>query len=446
MHSPPLRIALIYLVFSALWIIFSDQMLVMLVTDTQHLAEWQTIKGMAFILVTAGLIYLLLQRELATTQYAHAALQLQEKRLRKITDTISVAVFIHHGGRLRYVNPQAVAYSGYSEAALLNMDLWDLVHPDYRTMVMDRSQARLYDPGGRARYELKIITRPGEERWLEITADTIDFEGVPSGLATAYDITERKRAEAALRQVNEELEARVAHRTADLQVTNQELEAFSYSVSHDLRAPLRAIQGFTQALLEDNADQLDASGQDFAERIHAAANRLDGLIQDLLSYSRLSRGEIRLKPVSLDSVLAEAIAQHETEIADTAAKIDLASPLPEVIGHHATLVQVISNLLSNALKFVPPGVAPQLRIWVEGRPDSIKLFIADNGIGIDPAHQQRIFHVFERLHGSETYPGTGIGLAIVNKGVMRLGGEVGVTSALGQGSQFWITIPTKGRQ
>jgi PAS domain S-box-containing protein len=446
MKSPPLRIALIYLIFSVVWILLSDRLLLMLVTDTQHLADWQTLKGIVFVLITAGLIFWLLQRELAATHHANAVLQLQEERLLKITDTISVAVFIHRGGRLRYVNPQAIEYSGYSEAALLNMDLWDLVHPDYRALVMDRSQARLYDPGGRARYELKIITRPGEERWLEITADTIDFEGMPAGLATAYDITERKRADAALRQLNEELEARVAHRTADLQATNQELEAFSYSVSHDLRAPLRAIQGFTQALLEDNADQLDASGRDFAERIHAAANRLDGLIQDLLAYSRLSRGEIRLKPVKLDSVLAEALAQHDTEITGTAADIDVASPLPEVIGHHATLVQIMSNLLSNALKFVPPGIAPQIRIWAESSADSVKLCIADNGIGIDPAHQQRIFQVFERLHGIETYPGTGIGLAIVNKGVMRLGGEVGVTSTLGKGSCFWITLPINGRQ
>ncbi len=446
MISPPARIALIYLVFSAVWVFFSDRLLLMLVTDIQHLAEWQTIKGMAFVLITAGLIFWLLRHELAATQRANAVLQLQEKCMRRITDTISVAVFIHHGGRLRYVNPQAIAYSGYSEAALLTMDLWDLVHPDYRAMVMDRSQARLYDPGGRARYELKIITQSGVERWLEITADTIDFEGIPAGLATAYDITERKRAEAALRLLNQELEQRVAHRTADLQATNRELEAFSYSVSHDLRAPLRAIQGFTQALLEDHAPQLDASGQDFAQRIHAAADRLDGLIQDLLSYSRLSRGEIRLKPVNLNTVLADAIAQHETEIADTAAKIDVTSPLPEVIGHYATLVQMVANLLSNALKFVAPGVTPQIRIWAEAHTDSVKLFIADNGIGIDPAHQQRIFHVFERLHGIETYPGTGIGLAIVNKGVMRLGGEVGVTSALGQGSQFWITLPTKRRQ
>jgi signal transduction histidine kinase len=106
----------------------------------------------------------------------------------------------------------------------------------------------------------------------------------------------------------------------------------------------------------------------------------------------------------------------------------------------------MSNLLSNALKFVPPGIAPQIRIWAESSADSVKLCIADNGIGIDPAHQQRIFQVFERLHGIETYPGTGIGLAIVNKGVMRLGGEVGVTSTLGKGSCFWITLPINGRQ
>jgi signal transduction histidine kinase len=255
------------------------------------------------------------------------------------------------------------------------------------------------------------------------------------------------------------LEQRVAERTAALQEANTELEAFTYSVSHDLRAPLRAMQGFAQALLEDYPDRLDALGQDYAQRIVSAASRMDTLINELLAYSRLSRTELRLQPLSLTTAVEEALAQAEAEIQEKHALVRVEEPLLDVIGHRITLVQVVANLLANAIKFVAPGIQPQVRIWTEevsragGERDNyelqimnyelpkVRLWIGDNGIGIAPEHQQRIFRVFERLHGVDSYPGTGIGLAIARKGVERMGGRVGVESQPGQGSRFWIELP-----
>jgi PAS domain S-box-containing protein len=237
-----------------------------------------------------------------------------------------------------------------------------------------------------------------------------------------------------------QLEQRVAERTADLEATNQELEAFSYSVSHDLRAPLRAMQGFAQALEEDYGEKLGPTGRDYVQRIVAAAQRMDALIQDLLAYSQLTRAEMQLKPVSLAAAIKEALAQLNGEIKQSGAQIMVAPHLPEAIGHLPTLVQIISNLLGNAIKFVPSGTIPNVNVWAEERDGRVRLWVEDNGIGISPEHQARIFRVFERLHGVETYPGTGIGLAIVHKGAERMNGEAGVEAKVGKGSRFWVEL------
>jgi len=250
------------------------------------------------------------------------------------------------------------------------------------------------------------------------------------------EIAERKRAE-------EEIE----RRAEEVGAVNKELEAFSYSVSHDLRAPLRAMQGFAQALNEDFADRLGPVAQDYTRRIVAAACRMDTLIQDLLAYSRLSRAQMLLQPLDLRSVMAQIRTHTEGEFRDREAVVEVAIPeaFPHVMAHPTTLVQVVTNLLTNAVKFVGPGVRPHVRVWAEERDEWGRLWVEDNGIGIAQEHQDRIFRVFERLHGSEMYPGTGIGLAIVAKGTERMGGRAGVESTPGKGSKFWIELPKGDR-
>ncbi len=474
MISRPLRIALLYLLLSALWIFVSYYLLQQLFVDTRLVEQLELLGGLSFVLISALVLFLLLRHEHAAVERANSTLRERERNFRMLTETIATAIFLHRGGRLCFVNPKAIAYSGYTREELLSMDLWQLVSPEYQEMVRERSLSRLHGAGGPARYELKIITKQGEERWLEVTADSIEFEDAPVGLATAYDITERKRAEQEISTLNGDLERRVAERTAELEKANSqlqfsqasirelnvalqqraeelqasmnEMEAFSYSVSHDLRAPLRAIQGFTQALQEDYAAQLDPAGQDFAQRIVAAAGRMDILIQDLLAYSQLSRSELSPKPVSLSKIVAEATSQMQAQITEHHAIISVVEPLPDVLGHRPTLVQVIANLLSNAIKFVAPGVTPQIRVWAEAQEKQVRLWVEDNGIGIPAEHEERIFRVFERLHGIETYPGTGIGLAIVKKGMERMGGSVGVASQNGQGSRFWIELPIQEKK
>lgn len=217
---------------------------------------------------------------------------------------------------------------------------------------------------------------------------------------------ERARLLELARMQASELERRVAERTAALQEANAELEAFGYSVAHDLRAPLRAIQGFGQALREDHAGRLDEEGQDYLRRIEAAAEELDRMIQDLLAYSRLGRVEMQLQPVNLGEVVGEALAMLVEEIRGREAVVRVENSLPVVTGHRAVLMQAVGNLVSNALKFVPAGTPPRVRVAAEPRDGRVRLWVEDNGIGIAPEHQERIFRVFERLHGPESYPGT----------------------------------------
>jgi PAS domain S-box-containing protein len=263
----------------------------------------------------------------------------------------------------------------------------------------------------------------------------------------ARDITGYKQTELALKlaneqlaNVNEELERRVQERTASLQTAIEQMEEFSYSVSHDLRAPARAMQGYARVLLDDYGDRLDETGKDFLERIIRGGTRMDRLIQDILTYSRLSRREVELQTVSLDKLVREIVQQYPEMLAGGATMV-IQEQLLSVIGHEPSLAQAISNLLNNAVKFVAPGTAPYVRIRTEQRGDHVCLWISDNGIGIKPEYQSRLFGMFERVHPEQRYEGTGIGLAIVRKAVERMGGKVGVESDGLTGSSFWIQLP-----
>lgn len=226
-----------------------------------------------------------------------------------------------------------------------------------------------------------------------------------------------------------------------LKQSREALNAFAYTVSHDLRAPLRAMQGFAEALLEDCYDKIDEGGRDSARRISSAAQRMDELLSDILVYSRVDRDHMDLKTVILESVIDDVLSSMAQNIADSKATIRVDRPLPPVLGCRPILEQAVTNLVSNAVKFAKRDTAPEIRVSAQAANGTVRLSVADNGIGIAPDHFERIFNVFERLHGIESYPGTGIGLAIVRKGIERMGGRTGVDSTLGEGSRFWIELP-----
>ena len=349
-------------------------------------------------------------------------------------------------GTITSWNPGAERIFGYPAREAIGRPI-TLIIPSDRLAEEDLVLARLRRGERTDHFDTIRQTKDGRLIDVSVAVSPIRNAGgtVTGASKIARDITERKRAEAELKQLYETLEERVAERTQQLAEINAELDAFGYTVSHDLRAPLRAMDGFAKALAEDYGDTLGPRGRDYAGRIVQAAQRMDLLIQDLLAYSRLSREELRPQPLDLGDVVRDALQTLEADIRARSASIDVVEPLGPVMAHRETLRNVLTNLLSNAIKFVTPGIGPRVRVWSESRDRVARLWVEDNGIGIDPRYQAGIFRVFERLHGVEVYPGTGIGLAIVRRGTERMGGRAGVQSTAGAGARFWIELPAARR-
>jgi PAS domain S-box-containing protein len=354
-------------------------------------------------------------------------------------------------GQPDYVNHRWLETTGMTEAASLTRDGWlDAIHPDERAATRAGwlaavAQSTPFQQECRLRWG-----RKGEWRWHLIRSlPRRDDQGVlVQWVGSATDIDEQRLAYAELAEARErlrshadDLETRVRERTATLREANAELEAFTYSVSHDLRTPLQFVRGFAEAIRSDAMDTLSSENRDYLQRIIRAASRMDTIIQDLLGYSRLSRAEMQRVELSLDDTVSDVMMHHQAVIKQGAAVITVQRPLPNVCADQTGLFQALSNLVSNSLKFTRPGQVAQITIRSEQSERGVRLWVEDNGIGIDPRHHERIFQLFERLHSNADYPGTGIGLSLVRKAVTRMGGNCGVESAAGAGSRFWIDFP-----
>jgi PAS domain S-box-containing protein len=401
------------------------------------IGEWRSADGRRF--------YTGMMRDVTERKRAQDALAAREALLRLGAEVAGFGTYQWTLGSDHHEwSDQTYAIFGVPHGTRLTIDLvTGIVHPDDRDRLGSEFDANIGTRDVVAN-EYRIV-RPsdGAVRWITNRARVTREDGRPVLVTGAVqDITERRSAEEEIRALNATLEQRVEERTRALEEVNAELNAFAYSVSHDLRAPLRAMEGFARILLDDYAPSLDDDAQRYAKRIVDAAGRMEALINDLLAYSRMSRAELRLNAMDLGRIVGRAV-EEVRENAPGAAEVRwmVAADHPNVIGEPAALMQVLINLLSNAVKFSALDRVPEVTVTAEKRGGYVRLTIADNGIGIAPEHRERIFRVFERLHGQESYPGTGIGLAIVRKAMERMNGRCGVESTLGAGSRFWIELP-----
>ncbi|XHS77006.1 ATP-binding protein [Burkholderiaceae bacterium UC74_6] len=258
------------------------------------------------------------------------------------------------------------------------------------------------------------------------------------------EVEERRRVDEDLRNLNAELEQHVAQRTAQLETANKELESFSYSVSHDLRTPLRGVVGFADALLEDHGDELSEEAQRKLRIVHGEGSRMGRLIDDLLAFSRLGRKALQTTQLDMEALARNSWKNVVGTEAEPRVRLDLGR-LPQAQGDPALLTQVWINLLSNAVKFSAKREDPQVTISAITDGDEHVYFVRDNGAGFNPKYQDKLFGVFQRLHDSDAYAGTGVGLALVQRIVVRHGGRVWAEGQPDQGATFYFTLPKEPR-
>ena len=359
-----------------------------------------------------------------------------ERVLRLLVDTVSdYAIFmLTPEGHVASWNPGAERIKGYAPE--------DIIGRHFRVFYSEKEQQDrkpehelvVAAQVGRCEDEGWRIRKNGSRFWASVMIVAVRDEGgdlVGFGKITR-DLTDRRRLMDQVLQHANDLEERIAERDRSM----ADLESFNYSVSHDLRAPLRAIEGFAAALREDLPPVQSVEVREDLTQIDNAVKRMNVLINDLLDYSRVSRGDMEMAEVDLHDVMGGVLQ------IDPGASIRTAvEPGVRVKAQRAALTQALLNLVDNALKFHKPGLPPAVAIVASRHNDTVRIAVKDDGIGIAPEHHERIFHIFQRLHTASAYPGTGIGLALVKRIAERFGGAVGVESEAGKGSTFWIDVP-----
>jgi len=381
---------------------------------------------------------------------SEAALRESEERLRKATETARDAIVMieaEHGIIIEW-NPAAEAIFGYAQAEALGRVLHDLLAPSRFREMAQQGLSRFAGTGEGAAInktvELVALHKNGTEFPIELSLSAMQLHGKWHATGIVRDISARKRAEAELCALKDSLEARVTERTAQLEAANKELEAFSYSVSHDLRSPLRIIDGFSHILLDDYADKLEDEGKRLLNVVRDNSSRMEQLIDDILKFSRTSRLEMSFSEIDMERLAHEVAEEIQPVVADGKLQLEI-EHLPPAQGDRPMMRQVFVNLLSNAVKFSRHKEPALIRVGASVKGDEAIYYVKDNGAGFDMKYADKLFGVFQRLHSTNEFEGTGIGLAIVNRIITRHGGRVWAEGRVNEGATIYFALPAKER-
>lgn len=410
--------------------------------------SYRWISWNAFALLDRKII-MAVARDITEKKLSEEILRSNEERLRSALESANDSFYDWNLiSKTGYYNPRLYDILGYSpdEFSPNYGNFIEYIHPDDRAHVAEYDDWYLKNPQGQYDVEFRMKCKNGEYKWIRSRGKVVEFtdDGQPRRLTGIHsDVTTRKKHEEDLRILNEDLERRVAQRTAELSAYNRELEAFSYSVSHDLRSPLRSINGFSQVLYEDYADTIDDSGRDYLRRIMQATQRMGVLIDDLLNLSRITRYEMQHSELDLAHMAHMIIEELQSGDRGRSVHVHISSPL-KVVGDEHLLQIVLQNLLGNAWKFTAKTTEPEIEFTSEERPEGHVFIIRDNGAGFDMQYVDKLFGVFQRLHSTSEFPGTGVGLAIVQRIITRHGGKVWAESEIGKGATFYFTVGDVG--
>ena len=363
--------------------------------------------------------------------------RITEQRNRMFSLSPDLMCIARLDGFLQELNPPWEAALGWTHDQLLGHPLFEFVHPDDRAAAA-ATWTGLRGDSGTCHFETRVLCADGSTRWLAWTATRSPGDDLV--YAAARDVTGSKRAEEDVRRLNEELERRVAERTAQLESANRELESFSYSVSHDLRAPLRAIEGFSRFLAESYGGKLDAEGNRLIGVVRENTRRMGRLIDDLLEFSRMGRAELLKTRVDLNELVRETLEQLKSDWSGRNVDFHIAD-LPAAWCDRSLVHQVFVNLLGNAIKYSRLQQTAIVEVGVDTAGGQPAYFVRDNGVGFDPAYAHKLFGVFQRLHTAEEFEGTGVGLALVQRVIHRHGGKVWAEGKVGEGATFHFTLP-----
>jgi len=341
-------------------------------------------------------------------------------------------------GRITDANPAASEMTGFSADELRKLSVVDLVRPQDAEKVMKRF---ITISGAPVASQWILVRKDGSEFHAEVAERRLPDQGVQ---AVVRDVTERRRVEQLIRDLNSELERKVAFRTAEVEATNRELEAFAYAVSHDLRAPLRAMSGFCRALEEDYGDSLDDSAHEYISFITEGSRTMSGLIDALLALSRDTRGDMLHEPVDVTELVNKVIAQRRQFYPDRDVQVHVEEGM-SVFGDARMVNVLVSNLVGNAWKYTMK--TEQASVSVSSSVDELGrrwIKVADNGAGFDTRYAGQLFEPFHRLHREDDFPGLGIGLATVKRIINRHGGQIRAEATPGNGATFSFWLPGSG--